>query len=561
MSEPDPRLRPPNPAYEDSTVIAVVGQDRITAGDLYYARDKGRGIRKDLPADSLRESLLDLAINQRLLAQEGRRRGFDRAPAYVNGMAGIEERLAHREMVRRIYIGKLDISDEEIRELYDRYFYTLRVLHLSVTEKAEAERLRARIMAGENFGDLAKLYSEDKKTAPQGGDMGEVRAGRMYINFEDVVFALEPGELSSVIKGQGEHYKLFKLISKERDRDPPQSYGEMRPTLGKRVRARKIAVAKYAWELSLFQRYDLRIDPENYKIFSHRLRDQIASWEAINSIRRDSLATAWIFADWPEEEKSLPIARWHGGQLTCAEFNKGAIEMHYCPTCLWRDSDVQLQMYVLGRAFDRILQIEVRAIRLENPPHLAAELKRRQESRLGEMVAASLLASPDDVSDADAKSYWEGHQGDYMRTRRGRVRHIVVETETQAEEIVERLRGGADFAALAKRYSKDETTNWNGGETDWFTPGSMHGMADVALTHPVGELIPPFESQAGWEVVEVLEKEPAVLLPYEEAKPHVQQKIAADRSEAAVLSQLAELRKTTPIRIDEAALARLNFPS
>ena len=82
-----------------------------------------------------------------------------------------------------------------------------------------------------------------------------------------------------------------------------------------------------------------------------------------------------------------------------------------------------------------------------------------------------------------------------MRSPRGRVRHIVVDTETQAAQIVERLRGGADFAALAKRYSKDETTNWNGGQTDWFTPGSMYGMADVALAHPVGELIPPLNGR------------------------------------------------------------------
>jgi peptidyl-prolyl cis-trans isomerase C len=559
--ETDPRLRPPNPAYEDSTLIATVGQDRVTAGDLYFARDYGRGIPKDLPADSLRASLLDKAINQKLLAQEARHLAYERSPAFVNMMEREAERLAKREMVRRIYIGKLDISEEEIREIYERYFYTLRVLHLSVTEQAEAERLRARIVAGENFGDLARLYSEDKKSAPQGGDLGEVRAGRMIITFEDAVFAMEPGELSEVIKGQGEHFKLFKLISKERDREPPYSFDEMRPALRKRVRTRKAALTKYAWEQSLFVKYDLQIVPDNYQIFSHRLRDQIASWEAINSIRRDSLGTSWIFSNWPPEEESLPIARWHGGQLTCAEFNKGSKEMRACPTCLWRDSDVQLRQFVLGRAFDRILQLEQRAIRIENPPHLAAELKRWREGRLGEMVAASLVVSPNDVSDADAKSYWEGHQGDYMRSPRGRVRHIVVETETQAAEIVERLRGGADFAALAKRYSKDETTNWNGGETDWFTPGSMYGMADVALAHPVGELIPPFQSQAGWEVVEVLAKEPAVPVPFEEAKPQVQRKIAADRSDAAVTRRLAELSKKTPIRIDEAALARLNFPS
>jgi parvulin-like peptidyl-prolyl isomerase len=560
-AETDARLRPPNPAYEDSTLIATVGNDRVTAGDLYYARDYARGVEEEMSADSLRASLVTKAINLKLLAHEARRLGFERSPALVNTMAREEEGLIGRELVRRIYAGKLHITNEEILELYDRYFYTLRVLHLSVTEQGEAERLRARILAGENFGDLARLYSEDKKSAPQGGDLGEVRAGRMIILFEDAVFALEPGQVSEVIKGQGEHYKIFQLISKDRDRDPSRSYDEMRPALRKRVRTRKAALVKYEWEQSLVAKYNLQIDPENYPIFSHRLRDQIASWEAINSIRRDSLTTAWIFTDWPPEEVSLPIARWQGGQLTCAEFNKVSKEMTLCPTCLWRDSDVQLRMFVLGRAFDRLFELEQRAIRLEKVPHITIETKRRREARLGEMVAASLVVSSHDVSDADARAYWEGHRNDYLRNRRGRVRHIVVETEDQAAEIVERLRGGADFAALAKRYSKDETTNWNGGQTDWFTPGSMHGMADVALAHPVGELIPPFKSQAGWEVVEVLEKEPATPMSFEEAELHVKQKIAGDRTQAALTARLAEIEKSTRIGIDEAALARLNFPS
>ncbi|HWN80829.1 MAG TPA: peptidylprolyl isomerase [Candidatus Udaeobacter sp.] len=559
--ESDPRLRPANPAYEDSTLMARVGNDPVTAGDLYYALDFARGMNRHLPPDSLRAVLIDKAVNQKLLTQEAKRLGYERAPALVSAMTLEEDRLVTRELVRRIYAGKLTVSEAELRELYERYFYTLRVLHLSVDEQPRAEELRKRIEAGENFGDLARLYSEDKKTAPQGGDMGEVKAGRLVVTFEDVVFALEPGQLSEVIKGRGEHYKLFKLLAKDRDREPSHSYAEMREALAKRVRTRKAAQAKYQWEQSLLAKYELTIDEENYKIFSHRLRDQIASWEAINSVKRDSLSTAWIFTDWPPEELVLPIARWKGGQMTCAEFNKVSREMRVCPTCLWRDSDVQLRMFVLGRAFDHLFEFEKRAIRLERIPSIATELGRRREARLGEMVAASLLVRQADIPDAEAQSYWEAHREQYMKNPRARAQRIVVETEAQASEILDRLRGGADFAALAKRYSKDETTNWNGGETDWFTPGSMYGMADVALKHPVGELIPPFRSDLGWEVVKVLAKEPATPMSFEEAKNSVRQRMATDRTAAQLQAKLAELRGHTPIQIDEAALARLNLPS
>jgi len=560
ISDYDTRLKPSNPAYKDGTLIARVGDDPITAGDLYYARDFARGMNRQLPPDSLRAVLIEKTVNQQLLAREAQHLGYERSPALVNAMTKEEDRLVTRELVRRIYISKLTVSEDELRELYQRYFYTLRVLHLSVDEEAQAQSLRKRIEGGENFGDLARLYSEDKKTAPKGGDLGEVRAGRLVINLEDAVFALEPGQLSQVIKGRGEHYKIFQLLSKERDQEP-QVYEAMRESLAKRVRTRKAALAKYEWEQGLVAKYELTIDEPNYRVFSHRLRDQIASWEAINSMRRDSLSTAWIFTDWPAEELVLPIARWKGGQMTCAEFNKVSRELRVCPTCLWRDSDVQLRMFVLGRAFDHLFELEKRAIRLERLPEITTELERRRNARLGEMVAAGLLVRQADITDEEARVYWEAHPGQYMKSPRARALRIVVETETQAGEIIERLRGGADFGALAKRYSKDETTNWNGGQTDWFTPGTMYGMADVALKHPVGELIPPFRSDLGWEVVKVTEKQPATPMSFEEAKIPIRELIATQRTETQIQAKLAELRAGTRVVIDEAALARLNFPS
>jgi hypothetical protein len=480
----DARLKPHNPAYEDGTLIARVGDDRITAGDLYYALDFARGMNRQLPPDTLRAMLIEKAVNQKLLTQEARQLGYERNAAYVNAMSREEDRLVTRELVRRIYTGKLTVTEDELRELYERYFYTLRALHLSVGEEAQAQSLRKRIEAGENFGDLARLYSEDTKTAPKGGDMGEIRAGRLVVNLEDAVFALEPGQLSPVIKSRGEHYKIFQLLSKDRDREPPQAYEEMRPALAKRVRTRKAALSKYAWEQGLLTKYELTIDEPNYRVFSHRLRDQIASWEAINSMRRDSLTTAWIFTDWPADELVLPIATWKGGQMTCAEFNKVSRELRVCPTCLWRDSDVQLRMFVLGRAFDRLFELEKRSIRLEQLPEITTELERRREARLGEMVAAGLLVRQGDITDEEARAVHEesprarpadrgrnrepGRRNSESTPRRGRLRGA---RQTLFEGRDHQLEWRADRLVHAWNHV------WNGGR-GIETPG---GRAHPAL--------------------------------------------------------------------------------
>jgi parvulin-like peptidyl-prolyl isomerase len=558
---PDPRLRPPPVTWEDPTPLAQVGSDVITAGDFYYALDHGRGIDRSRPSAELKAATIEKLVNERLLVQEAYRRGYHRAGSLVNHVAQLEEQAAGEELRRRIYAGKLDVTESELRELYERYYYTLRVRHLSVEQRDLAAELRTRIVAGEDFGDLARRYSEDKKTAKDGGDMGEVRAGRMIIHFEDAVFALEPGQLSDVIKGQGEHYKIFKLESKVRDRRPPRSFAEMAPDLGRRIRTRKAGDALYAWQKSVIAKYEVTINEPNFAVFSHRLRDKIASWEAINSIQHDSLASQWIFLDWPPEELALELASFKGGRLTVAEFTKLSRQMQACPTCLWRDSDVQLRQYVLGYAFDKLFVLEKRVIRLEQVPALELLVERRKENRLAAMVGATLSATADSVTAGDARTFWEEHKFDTMTGEQARVRRIVVETEAEARDLMDRLAGGADFAALAERYSKDETTNWRGGETDFFLAGSMYGMADVALAHEPGELIPPFQSRLGWEVVQVIEKKPSVPQPFAAVEVVVKTRMATERTERRVEALIAELEKSTPVTIHEEALAELVLPS
>jgi peptidyl-prolyl cis-trans isomerase SurA len=68
---------------------------------------------------------------------------------------------------------------------------------------ARIDSLRARVLAGEDFGALARQYSQDPGSAPQGGDLGTFGAGRMVPQFEEAAFALQnPGDVSPAVRTQ-----------------------------------------------------------------------------------------------------------------------------------------------------------------------------------------------------------------------------------------------------------------------------------------------------------------------------------------------------------------------
>jgi peptidyl-prolyl cis-trans isomerase D len=86
--------------------------------------------------------------------------------------------------------------------------------HSDDEAKALAQKLLDDLKAGADFATLAKKYSEDTGSASSGGDLGCFGPGRMVPEFDDAVFALEPGALSGLVKTSF-GYHIIRLASKK----------------------------------------------------------------------------------------------------------------------------------------------------------------------------------------------------------------------------------------------------------------------------------------------------------------------------------------------------------
>jgi foldase protein PrsA len=85
--------------------------------------------------------------------------------------------------------------------------------------------------------------------------------------------------------------------------------------------------------------------------------------------------------------------------------------------------------------------------------------------------------------------------------------HIMVETEEEAQAVIERLNAGEDFAAIAAELSLDTVSGANGGDLDWFARGMMIApFEEAAFALEAGQISAPVQTQFGWHVIKVLER-------------------------------------------------------
>ncbi|WP_035086775.1 peptidylprolyl isomerase, partial [Devosia riboflavina] len=106
-------------------------------------------------------------------------------------------------------------------------------------------------------------------------------------------------------------------------------------------------------------------------------------------------------------------------------------------------------------------------------------------------------------------------------------RHILVETQEEADAIKAELDAGGDFAAIAQEKSIDPGSGANGGDLGFFAKGMMvpeFETAAFALANP-GDVSAPVQSQFGWHIIKLEEKRESSPPAFEQVAPQIQQQV------------------------------------
>jgi peptidyl-prolyl cis-trans isomerase SurA len=262
-----PALPPDSEAVVDR-VICVINSDAVTLYELdeaeaFYLYENKLQPPPEEERAALREKVLNGIVEKRLQLQQAEKEKIvvedsemkeqldeirkklgasteaqfeEQIKAQGLTLEGVKKRLYDQLMVQRIIRRRVALRVTVTEEDIDQYLnanrekletgLTFEARHILFLPQAgagedgwQSARRRAddvygRVMAGEDFGDLAAEFSEDAATAKNGGRLGILKRGELAADIEKAVLRLSPGEHSAPFRSEV-GYHLFELDSKE----------------------------------------------------------------------------------------------------------------------------------------------------------------------------------------------------------------------------------------------------------------------------------------------------------------------------------------------------------
>jgi peptidyl-prolyl cis-trans isomerase C len=210
----------PGALSAQETAVARIGDRKITAAELdrWMSYNPSSGSGSEASDNKMKAAMLNQIVTGMVIADIARKEGFAKRPDTREKMELVINNFLTLEYLDKVVAASVTASEDQILQYYEQHKddFTVRdsvhVRHILIKSGAEdpaeakgearrkAEDLVKQLRDGAEFSALAAQHSHDPGSRDRGGDLGFVHRGRMVPAFEEVAFALPPGQVSGVVE-------------------------------------------------------------------------------------------------------------------------------------------------------------------------------------------------------------------------------------------------------------------------------------------------------------------------------------------------------------------------
>ncbi|MDR3516351.1 MAG: peptidylprolyl isomerase [Azospirillaceae bacterium] len=231
--------------------------------------------------------------------------------------------------------------------------------------------------------------------------------------------------------------------------------------------------------------------------------------------------SAW--AQQPAADNDPVVARVNGQEIRRSAVTSAITQL---PAQVQQMPMQMIYPHVLDQLVSSALITKVAyAQKLQDDPEVKERLK-QQEERIVQQVYLLRQVNAQ-ITDAKLQDAYKKYLADHPVQDEVKASHILVDSEDKAKDIIKKLAGGADFAALAKESSSDTVAAAQGGDLGFFSKDQMvEPFSNAAFAMKVGEISKdPVKSQFGWHVIKVTDRRKSTQPPFDQVAPELKSEL------------------------------------
>ena len=539
----------------EEKAVARLGEDVITAGmieDEYLAISAGA--RPVLATMEEQEQFVRDVLSKEMLEREAVKMGLDVLPEVQQTRQGAIQRKAWEIYYNDNVRSKVDVSEQELKDLYDMQRYRYHLGWIFLRSRALAEGLAARIAAGEAFETIAASHSIDASRA-RGGDIGVRALGTLPTGVEEMVSKMAVGEVSDPIE-YGGNYVLVKVYERE-DGEPPD-FEALRQGLMSMVRTRKETALQRDLSVELKDKFGVKFHDDAVDMIVEKTRTLYPGEADPGGIPQFS-----------DEELSRMIAEYSGGEWRVRTYvERINTQPEYMRPAYGTDTETIRNVvgdFITGELWMKEIQGEG----YDQRPEVVRAAERATEEAMVTVMYQQVVKDVE-VDEQKLQDFYAENKGDLWSDAGANLAVITTETEEEAQAIYEELQAGGDFARLAGERSFDQASGAEGGELRSIIYNrQLEAFPDVLeLVESTGEgrhsrPIPmPVGFMPGeYIIIKVLDKIESEQMEFSEVKQMLGQRVVQLEQDQAFGAWLADKMTEYEVEIYPEPLSEIDFPS
>jgi hypothetical protein len=516
------------PAAEDS-VVAVVNGEPIPVQKLeqelvrIHSAQMGEVHAENFSLDRLVQKL----INDCLIAQEARGIGLDQDSAVAVPVGDYRESLALDQYLRAAVPDSFPVSDQELRDAYNRDFRWFDIQTISVTDSSRAAQIADSIRAGVSMDTLAVRHSVDNyhRSGGRGG------RHRLIASPPDIMPLLENAKVGDIL-GPVYMWRL-RTVMRVNKIEPaePEGFDSLRIQINYLVQREKTNQFMRELTQKLRDRFPVRVD----------------------SVAVDSLLDHMRLGQSPSNHPVITVA----GTRRLSEADLRRRYMMHASGHPERDARVMLRETVDAQI--RVMLMRAAAVQdnFAQREDVLRQTRRYEDSLLVSVYLEDVVNAGVNVSADEIKDYYNQHKTSFRRPPRVHFATLTRNSAEEAQEDYKKIRSGSDFAWLVKQNSVDDARD-KGGLREWVTIDQLPvEIRPIFDTLAIGDVTPPCKLDIGWTIVQLTGRQEGEQESLEQVSPRIRANLQRQRQLDAINSTMQVLRKHASIDIRKDVLKSL----